>query len=99
MITLTNTILLKNLFIFWQCVKGLVFADICRVKLNINAQNERGDTPLHLAAKWGYGKILFEKVSFENSLYNINSSILELSFIAFWICYIENSEILGIPCK
>ena len=41
-----------------DCVKGILFSDVCRGKLNINAQNERGDTPLHLAAKWGYGLIV-----------------------------------------
>lgn len=46
--------------LYFQCVKGLVFSDVSRIKLDINAQNERGDTPLHLAAKWGYGKFYFE---------------------------------------
>ena len=25
--------------------------------MKINAANEQGDTPLHLASRWGYGKI------------------------------------------
>ncbi len=24
--------------------------------ININAVNDRGDTPLHLASRWGFGK-------------------------------------------
>ena len=28
-------------------------------RLNVNAQNDMGNTPLHLASKWGYGKISF----------------------------------------
>ena len=28
-------------------------------RLNDNAQNDMGNTPLHLASKWGYGKISF----------------------------------------
>lgn len=52
-----ENILMFFLNLYFQCVKGLVFSDVSRIKLDINAQNERGDTPLHLAAKWGYGKL------------------------------------------
>lgn len=52
-----ENILMFFLNLYFQCVKGLVFSDASRIKLDINAQNERGDTPLHLAAKWGYGKL------------------------------------------
>ena len=41
-----------------QCVKALVFYDASLKKIQINKTNEFGDTPLHLAAKWGYGKYL-----------------------------------------
>ncbi|XP_059150354.1 ankyrin repeat domain-containing protein 27-like [Physella acuta] len=41
-----------------DCVKALVFYDANLRRLNINAQNEVGDTPLHLAAKWGFENIV-----------------------------------------
>ena len=28
--------------------------------LKVNAANEHGDTPLHLASRWGYGKLYSE---------------------------------------
>ena len=37
----------------YQCVKALLFH---KVKCEVNATNEQGDTPLHNAARWGYGK-------------------------------------------
>ena len=42
-----------------QCVKAILFLDILKNRLNVNAQNDMGNTPLHLASKWGYGKIGF----------------------------------------
>ncbi|WAR12151.1 ANR27-like protein [Mya arenaria] len=33
------------------CVKAILFLDILKSRLNVNAQNDMGDTPLHLAAK------------------------------------------------
>ena len=46
---------------FLQCVKALVFYDANVNMLNINATNEVGDTPLHLAAKWGYGNMFLNE--------------------------------------
>jgi hypothetical protein len=40
-------------------VKGLVFYDSSLRKLHVNCVNECGDTPLHMAAKWGYGEYAF----------------------------------------
>ena len=39
-----------------QCVKALVFYDQGRTSLDMNKANDFGDTALHLACKWGYGK-------------------------------------------
>jgi len=41
----------------FQCTKALVFFDMQVNVMKINAANEQGDTPLHLASRWGYGKI------------------------------------------
>ena len=41
-----------------QCTKALVYFDMQFNVMKINAANEQGDTPLHLASRWGYGKIL-----------------------------------------
>ncbi|XP_069112832.1 ankyrin repeat domain-containing protein 27-like isoform X2 [Argopecten irradians] len=41
-----------------DCVKAMVFLDYAKTKLDVNAQNVRGDTALHLAAKWGYENIV-----------------------------------------
>ncbi|XP_055997855.1 ankyrin repeat domain-containing protein 27-like isoform X5 [Ostrea edulis] len=41
-----------------DCVKALVFADKARTHIDVNAQNYRRDTPLHLASKWGYESII-----------------------------------------
>jgi len=38
-----------------KCVKALVYINQDNL-LNVNGQNDFGDTALHLAAKWGYGK-------------------------------------------
>lgn len=41
------------------CVKALLYyADHMRIKINLNHQNKIGDTPLHLAAKWGFTEIV-----------------------------------------
>ena len=37
-----------------QCVKALLFH---KVQCDINAANAQGDTPLHNAARWGYGEL------------------------------------------
>lgn len=39
----------------FQCIKALLYQSEV---IDINAANESGDTVLHLAAKWSYGKIL-----------------------------------------
>jgi len=44
---------------FFQCVKAILFLDILKSRLNVNAANDMGDTPLHLAARWGYGNASF----------------------------------------
>ncbi|XP_021373839.1 ankyrin repeat domain-containing protein 27-like isoform X2 [Mizuhopecten yessoensis] len=41
-----------------DCVKAMVFLEQAKTKLDINAQNVRGDTAIHLAAKWGYENIV-----------------------------------------
>lgn len=42
--------------IFLQCVKALVYYDVQACRLDIG--NEKGDTPLHIAARWGYQGII-----------------------------------------
>lgn len=39
-----------------QCVKALVYYDLQSCRLDIG--NEKGDTPLHIAARWGYQGII-----------------------------------------
>ena len=39
-----------------QCVKALVYYDVQACRLDIG--NEKGDTPLHIAARWGYQGII-----------------------------------------
>lgn len=39
-----------------QCVKALVYYDIQSRRLDIS--NEKGDTALHIAARWGYQGII-----------------------------------------
>ena len=39
-----------------QCVKALVYFDVQACRLDIG--NEKGDTPLHIAARWGYQGII-----------------------------------------
>ncbi|KAH3771064.1 hypothetical protein DPMN_172364 [Dreissena polymorpha] len=38
------------------CVKAILILDSLRSRADINAANDMGETPLHLAAKWGYGE-------------------------------------------
>lgn len=40
-----------------QCTKVLIRFDVRVNVMKMNAANEQGDTPLHLASRWGYGKI------------------------------------------
>ena len=50
----------------FQCVKAILFLDILKNKLNVNAKNDMGNTPLHLASKWGYGRLCKSfKLSFQ----------------------------------
>ena len=42
--------------LFFQCAKALVYFDLHNEDLDLNATNKHGDTPLHLAARWGFGK-------------------------------------------
>lgn len=39
-----------------QCAKALVYFDMQLNLLKVNAANEHGDSPLHLASRWGYGE-------------------------------------------
>lgn len=39
-----------------QCVKALVYYDVQACRMDIG--NEKGDTALHVAARWGYQSIL-----------------------------------------
>uniref|UniRef100_A0A2K5Z5F9 Ankyrin repeat domain-containing protein 27 n=1 Tax=Mandrillus leucophaeus TaxID=9568 RepID=A0A2K5Z5F9_MANLE len=39
-----------------QCVKALVYYDVESCRLDIG--NEKGDTPLHIAARWGYQGVM-----------------------------------------
>jgi len=38
-------------------VKALLFYDPVSTVVKVNAANDVGDTPLHVASKWGYGKL------------------------------------------
>ena len=70
-----HSVIVEGFFIIYfltQCVKALVFADKVRTRINVNAQNSRGDTPLHLASKWGYGEISIHVFT-------------NIMFIVFWI--------------
>lgn len=40
----------------FQCVKALVYYDLHACRLNV--QNDKGDTALHIAARWGYEGIM-----------------------------------------
>uniref|UniRef100_A0A8C8H9X3 VPS9 domain-containing protein n=1 Tax=Oncorhynchus tshawytscha TaxID=74940 RepID=A0A8C8H9X3_ONCTS len=46
----------SSLLIDLLCVKALVYYDLPTCRLNI--QNDKGDTPLHIAARWGYEGII-----------------------------------------
>lgn len=39
-----------------QCVKALVYYDVQTCHLDV--QNDKGDTALHMAARWGYEGII-----------------------------------------
>lgn len=39
-----------------QCVKALVYYDVETCRLDL--QNDKGDTALHMAARWGYEGII-----------------------------------------
>ena len=39
-----------------QCVKALLYQDQGTAHLNVDAQDDFGDTPLHIAAKWGFSE-------------------------------------------
>ncbi|XP_031631906.1 ankyrin repeat domain-containing protein 27-like [Contarinia nasturtii] len=42
-----------------NCVKALLYySDHMKVRIDRNAQNKFGDTPLHLASKWGFTEII-----------------------------------------
>lgn len=51
-----NTIIYWQLSFSFQCVKALVYYDVHSCRLDIG--NEKGDTPLHIAARWGYQGII-----------------------------------------
>lgn len=45
-----------SLCVAWQCVKALVYYDVQTCHLDL--QNDKGDTALHMAARWGYEGII-----------------------------------------
>uniref|UniRef100_A0A8C3UJI3 Ankyrin repeat domain 27 n=1 Tax=Catharus ustulatus TaxID=91951 RepID=A0A8C3UJI3_CATUS len=55
-VTVSTTPNLNNLSFSSQCVKALVYYDVHSCRLDIG--NEKGDTALHIAARWGYQGII-----------------------------------------
>lgn len=51
-----NILLMSDCVFVFQCVKALVYYDLHKCRLNI--QNDKGDTALHIAARWGYEGIM-----------------------------------------
>lgn len=47
---------IEMLCVVRQCVKALVYYDVQTCRLDL--QNDKGDTPLHMAARWGYEGII-----------------------------------------
>jgi len=57
-----------TLFIF-QCVKAVLY-DSKMSQSNIDEKNDFGETPLHIAAKWGFREC-FVFTFYEKILYNV----------------------------
>lgn len=56
-------------YVFVQCVKALLYFDPTSSVVDVGASNDEGDTPLHIASRWGYGKyflltVLDRKISY-----------------------------------
>ena len=51
-----KTVIRGSLCVMFQCVKALLYYDHGSTVVDINIANDFGDTPLHMAARWGYGE-------------------------------------------
>lgn len=72
-----------------QCVKALVYYDVQSCRLDL--QNDKGDTPLHVAARWGYEgiiQVLLENGASTDILNKIKESPLQCALnskVGDWI--------------
>uniref|UniRef100_A0A336M3E4 CSON011377 protein n=1 Tax=Culicoides sonorensis TaxID=179676 RepID=A0A336M3E4_CULSO len=54
-----NPLHISCLYGYANCAKALIyFSEHMKIKLALNAQNKHGDTPIHIASKWGFLEIV-----------------------------------------
>lgn len=54
-----NPLHISCLYGYANCAKALIyFSEHMKIKLALNAQNKHGDTPIHVASKWGFLEIV-----------------------------------------
>lgn len=54
-----NPLHMSCLYGYSNCAKALIyFSEHMKIKLALNAQNKHGDTPIHIASKWGFLEIV-----------------------------------------
>ena len=74
-----------------QCVKALLFH---KKECAVNATNEQGDTPLHNAARWGFGELLHTGIYIQLVKNDTNSQ--SLSFSLSTVCHYNPAAIVQV---